>query len=263
MNIAIIQARMASKRLSGKALLEIGDIPLINFVIERTMRIKGIDKCFLATSASNENDSLENVAKEQGIDVLRGDEDNVIERFYNIAKEVKPENILRITGDNPLIDYDILSMVLQNHIENNNDYTCTSGFPVGITGDVFSYNALSETHSNANGKELQDHVDMYVLENQSEFKCSCNFLDRYMSNFRLTVDDEEDFQRISKLYDFAKSKNIDLLELTFKQLHSFVGQYIWEKNLQPKNTNVSKENLETYKLVKKIKNRVPVWFNDL
>ena len=130
MNIAVIQARMASTRLPGKSLLRIGEYPMIHYVLERARQISGIEGVVLATGLNAENDPLADYATRLGYELFRGDEDDVIERFYKAALERQADTVIRLTGDNPLIDFDAMGRLLARHNERRMDYSCMTSIGV-------------------------------------------------------------------------------------------------------------------------------------
>jgi spore coat polysaccharide biosynthesis protein SpsF (cytidylyltransferase family) len=263
MNIAIIQARMASTRLPGKCLLKIGDHPIIHYVLARAREITGIDGVVLATSANAENDVLDEYVEKHGFERFRGDEDDVIERFYSVALGKKADTIIRLTGDNPLIDFDAMSWLLSWHNDRGNDYSCMTGFPTGALGDIFSFRALAESHHNADGKALCDHVDLYVLENRHRFKIACLDLTPNMSGYRWTVDDDFDLERMRRLEAALRAKGIRFADLNTRGALEAILQCGLEQDMQPKISNVSKENLYTAQLVAKIDARERISLSDI
>jgi len=109
---AVIQARMQSKRLPGKALLELGGKPLLAHVIDRTQRIEGVDAVVVATSIGEENAPLIELARSMSAGVFVGSIDNVLERYYLSAVEFGGDYIVRVTGDNPFTDPEYASMAV-------------------------------------------------------------------------------------------------------------------------------------------------------
>ncbi len=263
MNLAIIQARMASTRLPGKALLEIGEQTLIYYVLARAKRIKGIDKVLLATSSNKENDVLTDYVQNMGFEVFRGDENDVIERFYLVADKYNAKNIIRLTGDNPMIDFSAMSFLLSHHLEDGNDYTCMNGFPCGALGDIFSFHALKESHLHADGKALSDHVDLYVLENMDRFTVSRYITDQDFSTYRWTVDDETDLRRMRQFFEILSRKNIRLEEINTRDAVYFINNEDLESAMQPKEVNISKQNLYTAELAGKISKKVSICFEGI
>jgi spore coat polysaccharide biosynthesis protein SpsF (cytidylyltransferase family) len=264
LNIAIIQARMSSKRLPGKALLPIGSHPMIYYVIKRAQKIRGIKKVVLATSRNRDNDELVKFVKSLGIEVFRGDEDNVLERFYIIAKKNRAEYVIRLTGDNPLIDSTALSMLLERHHKGNFDYSYMTGLPVGASGDIFSFNSLKMSYENADGKELCDHVDFYVLENQNKFNIVCYELTRALSSYRWTVDDQQDIDRMRDFFRAVKENSDNTIEeLNTKHLIALIQSLGFQEKMQPLEANVSEKNLLTAELIKKIDRHIPTRFEEI
>ncbi len=264
MNIAVIQARMASKRLPQKALLEIESHPLIYYVIKRGQKVRGVEKVVLATSRFKDNDELVDYAKAMGIEAFRGDEDNVLERFYTVAEENQAKHIIRLTGDNPLLDFTALSFLLEKHSTGNNDYSCITGLPVGASGDIFSFKALEESYTNADGKDLCDHVDLYVLENQDKFKIVCYDFMEIFSSYRWTVDEQRDLDNIRRLFHFIKgTTNHKIEDLDTKRLLELIKSLGFQEDMQPVQANISERNLYTTELVNNLDRRVPIRFEEV
>jgi spore coat polysaccharide biosynthesis protein SpsF len=264
MNIAVIQARMASRRLPGKAMLEIIGQPLIEHVIRRASRIEGVAKIFLATSKNHENIPLAEFTESLGIEVYRGDEDNVLERFYEVAKGATAQNVIRLTGDNPLLDFRAIGYILGKHQEGKYDYTCVSGLPVGAGADIFSFKALEESYCCGNGKELCDHVDLYVLENLERFKAMRCIISPGFGSCRWTVDDPDDLQLIRGFCEKASAQFPGVFDaLDAAQLIALVEKLDFKLRMQPVNPNVSEKNLYTEQLAAKIFTRLEIAFDKI
>ena len=106
--LAIVQARMESVRLPGKVMMEINEVPLINILLQRLSQAKLVDKIVVAIPDSKENDVLSNYLKSLRHIVERGSKNNVLERYYKVSKKYKSDLIVRITGDCPLVDPNIV-----------------------------------------------------------------------------------------------------------------------------------------------------------
>ena len=143
--IAIVQARMGSARLPGKVLKEVNGKPLIEILFHRLPHSKKIDKIILATSNSKENDHLAKIVEKLGFEVFRGSEDDVLDRYYEAAKPYSPEAVVRITGDCPIIDPQLVDEIIGLYQENNVDYVSNTSpptYPYGLDTEVFSFKAL-------------------------------------------------------------------------------------------------------------------------
>jgi len=264
MNIAVIQARMASQRLPGKAMLEIVGRPLIEYVIRRAGRIDGVGKIVLATSKNTENMPLAQFSQSLGIEVYLGDEDNVLERFYEVAKGFSAHNVIRLTGDNPLLDFRAIGYMLGKHQEGKYDYTCVAGLPVGAGADIFSFNALEESYRCGNGEELCDHVDLFVLENLERFKAlRCVILPGFGS-YRWTVDVTDDLRLIRDFCEQASAKFTGVFDaLDAAQILALAQKFGFEKRMQPPSPSISAKNLLTEQLAAKISARLQITFDKI
>ena len=110
--LAIVQARMSSKRLPGKVLKQINGLSLIEILFHRLSKSSQIDKIILATSINEENNTLSEQIQNIGFDVFRGSENDVLCRFYQAAKQYNPQTIVRVTGDCPIIDPGLVDEVI-------------------------------------------------------------------------------------------------------------------------------------------------------
>jgi spore coat polysaccharide biosynthesis protein SpsF len=191
--IAIVQARMGSSRLPQKVMHKIANRPMIDFLLERLSYSKRINYIVLATSKNQENDPLTQFVQKQGYAVFRGDEENVLQRFYDTAAFYNADHIVRITGDSPLIDPTICDQLIDSYFTNNADYAYLSDkFCEGVDCEVFSFEALLKANSNAKLASELEHVTLYFHNNRNDFKITTlgNVTDD--SQYRFTVDNKED-----------------------------------------------------------------------
>jgi spore coat polysaccharide biosynthesis protein SpsF len=193
--IAIVQARMGSTRLPGKVLKKIKNRFVLDYVIQRLKFSDKINDVILATTTDKKDDVLETYAIEREVRYFRGNEEDVLSRYYNAAKKYGGEIIVRITSDCPLIDPEIVDNVINKHIDNKADYTSNvikRTYPRGLDTEVFNFDVLSEAYKNANEKYQQEHVTSYMIEHPEKFK---------LQNIEAkgTVDTEEDFELIKKI----------------------------------------------------------------
>jgi len=203
--IIIIQARMGSSRLPGKVLKKIEGRSMLWHIIDRLSFCHEIDEIVLTIPDTEENDILEKFAKSHKTKFYRGEEKDVLARYYRTAKKFKGDLIVRITSDCPLISPKIVDLVIQQHINSDVDYTSNvieRTFPRGMDIEVFSFNILRESFEKADQPYQREHVTPYISENPSKFKLQ-NIKAKDKLNhpeFRLTVDTEEDFKLIQEIY---------------------------------------------------------------
>jgi len=207
MVLAIVQARMSSSRLPGKVLKTINDKPILAYEIERIKRSKKIDKLILATSINEDDNPLEELAKDLSIECFRGDLKNVLKRFYDCATLYNADVIVRLTGDCPVIDPQIIDEVIELHTKSKSDYTSNTlyrTFPDGLDVEVLSYDTLKTVYTNANSKEDLEHVTKYIHTNKEKFKLQ-NFQNEIdYSYIRWTLDTIDDFYFFKYFYEMKK-----------------------------------------------------------
>ncbi len=162
--VAIVQARMQSSRLPGKALVAIAGRPAIQWVLERTARSQ-VNQVWLACSREPADDSLAEFVQSLGFPVYRGDENDVLGRFAAVAEEAGADVIVRITGDCPLIDPAVIDLALKRFMKGDVDYVSNAQirtYPDGLDVEVFSRAALDEANRRATDPFLRQHVTPYI-----------------------------------------------------------------------------------------------------
>ena len=201
--VAIIQARMTSKRLPEKCMRELAGKPMIDHIMERAKAIKGVSTVVLALPEDSVNDVLAERAKNAGVDVFRGSETNVLSRYYFCAKEKEADYVVRITADNPLTDPVYAAMVIEIATEAGVDLSSTSNLPIGTAVEVIKFSALEQAYCYSDLPYHLEHVTPYIKEHPELFTIERHDVDleKKSSNLRLTVDTEEDFAVMKKIYD--------------------------------------------------------------
>lgn len=206
MNIGIItQARMTSERLPGKILKKIKNKPLLSYHTQR-LGSSGLP-LFIATTINKTDDSIIDFCLENKISFLRGDEQNVLSRFYECAVSYNLDTIVRVTSDCPLIDGSLIRNAINQYknFPGNNVYysNCIERtFPRGFDFEIFTLTMLKDAFQHAHSPLQKEHVTPYFYQNTDNkfilqhFKTSEN-----NSNYRITVDTPEDFELIKKLIE--------------------------------------------------------------
>ena len=210
--LAILQARLSSSRLPGKVLKPILGKPMILLQIERVSRSKRINKLLIATSTDPSDDRIFDICTEHGIACFRGDLNDVLDRFYQAAKTYKPRHIVRLTGDCPLIDSDVVDKVIELHLSGGFDYTSNTverTFPKGLDVSIFTMQALEEAWREAYLSSQREHVTQFIISNSQRYKIGSykNSID--LSSLRWTVDKELYFILINKIYNALYYKNLN------------------------------------------------------
>ena len=215
----IIQARMGSSRLPGKVLMKSGNgMPLLYHVINQLRHCSKVKNLVIATTTNQEDDEIEKFADNNSVNVFRGSEKDVLDRYFQCAKKYSFSTIVRITSDCPLIDPQIVDKVIERFFSGNYDYatnTLIRTFPIGTDAEVFSFSALETAWKNAQLPSEREHVTPH-LRNKGNFKTINVENDINISNLRLTVDRIEDFELIKEILNNISTNPIhleDILEL--------------------------------------------------
>lgn len=215
--IAIIQARIESERLPGKVLMRIpfgSGQPLLKWITDSIESSEIVDKCIVATSVNNENDQIEEFCNKNNLQCFRGSEENVLSRFITITKNEAADVVIRLTGDNPVLDIGILDQAINRHLSSDSDYTSTFGLPLGMNFEIISRKAFLSINEEAT-QDDKEHVTLY-FKNRDEFKkqsISSVRKNEELSNLRVTVDYPEDFLVVSHLLSSLEKDELPSLSL--------------------------------------------------
>ncbi|MBT5399777.1 aminotransferase class III-fold pyridoxal phosphate-dependent enzyme [bacterium] len=253
--VAIIQARMGSTRLPGKVMLPINDnIPMIGALLFRLDKSKEIDKIVVATSVDPCNKPLIDYVEKKGYDVFQGSENNVLDRYYQASLKYKPDIVIRITADCPLIDSEIIDDVIKKYKSSNADYACNTippTYPDGLDVEVFSYSSLKTAWREAKTSYDREHVTSFI-RNSGNFKIKNIASSVDYSGERWTVDESEDYKVVKSIFkyfyprlDFSWN---DVLSLT----HSNPDIFLINKHLIRNEGANMNNGQKLYKRAKKI-----------
>ena len=202
--VAIVQARMNSTRLPNKVMLPICGTPMIGLLLERLTKSECIDQIILATSNDSCNEPLVQYVGELGITIYQGSEDDVLDRYYQAAKEIGAETVVRITGDCPLIDAKLVDSVIEYFQKNKFDYvsnTINPTYPDGLDTEVFTFQTLEFAWQQAKKSSDREHVTPYMREAEG-FQCENLSFEVDYSAERWTVDEPEDFKVVQEVFKY-------------------------------------------------------------
>lgn len=211
MILAVLQARFSSSRLPGKVLKDLLGEPMLYRQIERVSRSERIDKLVVATSTDSSDEPIEKMCRDKGVHCFRGSLDDVLDRFYRAAEPFFPDNIVRLTGDCPLIDPNVIDSIVELHLAERNDYTSNTispTFPDGLDAEVVTWNALKTAWENATLPSEREHVTPFIHKRPERFRLG-NYVRPKgdLSHLRWTVDEPEDFLFVQKVYGTLYPEN--------------------------------------------------------
>lgn len=216
---AIIQVRMGSTRLPGKVLRKLNGISLLECLFSQLSYSKLLDDRIIATTNKPEDGVIVEFAKSRKIKCFRGHATDVLDRYYQCAKNLSIEHIVRITSDNPLIDPSIVDRVVDFYKKNDYDYVNNfhvRTYPYGTEVEVFSYGTLERTWQNAKKNSEREHVTPYIYNNPNKFSITHVENNNNLSKFHWTVDKENDLKFVTVLFKRIKKRPIlmdDILEV--------------------------------------------------
>jgi len=223
--VAIVQARMGSQRLPGKVLADISGRPMLECVVSRVKRARQPDEVVVATSHAPEDDPIEALCARLGLPCSRGSAVDVLDRFHQASMERQAEVIVRITGDCPLIDPELVDETITAFRQAapavdfaSNRLPWDRTYPIGTDTEVCSRAALDAAWREADQAHQREHVMPYLYENPARFRVlHVQSSDPELGKMRWTVDEAEDLIFVREVYsrfgrdDFSWRDVVDLL----------------------------------------------------
>lgn len=209
MILAIVQARMGSSRLPGKVILDIAGKPMLWHVVNRVRHARLVDQIAVATSEKPSDDPIESFCIHERIDCFRGSENDVLDRYYQVAKQFEANVVVRITADCPLLDPEIIDKVVQVFEIGDYDYvsnTLDPSYPDGLDTEVFRLEVLEKAWREARLPSEREHVTPYIWKNPTLFSLGSVRNDSNLSNLRWTVDEPQDVDFVRRVYNYLGSK---------------------------------------------------------
>ena len=203
---AIIQARCESIRFPNKVLSKINDLSCIEILVKRLSKSKLINSIIIATSKNKANKILIKILKQKKIKFYVGSEKNVLERYYKAAKQYKLKTIVRITGDSPLIDSNLVDSFIKKFSSNKIDYLADSikeTYPDGMDIEVFNFKSLESSYFSRGDLYDKEHVTP-IIRNNDKYKKMFKKYSKNYSFLRLTLDEKEDLICIRKIVNHFK-----------------------------------------------------------
>ncbi|WP_089085906.1 cytidylyltransferase domain-containing protein [Aquitalea magnusonii] len=212
--LTLLQARSSSTRLPGKVLKTLMGKPMILQQIERIKKAQHIGTLCLVTSTDTSDDELASIVGSAGIPVYRGSLDDVLDRFYMAALPYKADTIVRLTGDCPLADPEIIDQAIQSFHKEKVDYLGNGlppSYPDGMDVEVFRFSALETAWNHAKLSSEREHVTPYIYKNPERFHLANLTHATNLSDLRLTVDEACDFELVEKIYQALMPVEPDFL----------------------------------------------------
>ena len=205
--VAIVQARLGSSRLPGKALLPIAGRTMLEHVLRRILAVSGVDEVVLATTVSPEDDGLEKVAASLGVSTFRGSVKDVLGRFHSALRAHPADAIVRGTADCPLLDPEVSGRVVADYVAHLNDVDYVSNvepptYPDGLDTEIMSAAALDLAWREADLPSDREHVTTYIRSRKDDFRIrNVEYPGANLSGHRWTVDEPRDLDFVRAIYN--------------------------------------------------------------
>ena len=165
--VAIVQARMGSTRLPDKVMKPIGGVPMIEVLLTRLARARELDQIVVATSVDARNEPLADCVRQLGFACVQGDEQDVMARYLQAARAHQADVVVRITGDCPLVDPELVDHMIRGYRAAGVDYysnVAPPSYPDGLDIEVFSLRALEQASEQTDAAFDHEHVTPYLRE---------------------------------------------------------------------------------------------------
>jgi spore coat polysaccharide biosynthesis protein SpsF len=223
--IAIVQARRASSRLPDKVLLDIGGQPMLVRVVERTRRAKRVDAVVVATTTDPSDEAIEALCKSHSYPCYRGSMFDVLDRYYQAARQFGAEVVVRITADCPVIDPQVIDQTIQEFLtlsprvgspgsheaEEARPYMWDFAanrlpppwgrtFPIGLDTEVCTFAGLETAWKEATLPHQREHVMPFFYEHPERFHILLVNAPGDYGTLRWTVDTAEDLELLRQVY---------------------------------------------------------------
>lgn len=236
---AIIQARCASVRLPNKVLFKLpfsGGPNVLQHIANRVANSSLISTSVIATTATQQDDQIEQLFPKT---TFRGDESNVLSRYYHCAASHQIDIIVRLSGDNPCIDIEIVDSAIESHIESGYDYSRTTEVPLGSGIEIISFPALQSAYREASDPYDLEHVTPYIRNRPARYYIGETAIQvpDSISNLRLTLDYPSDYAMLNVIFGYFGNRIFTLSELA-----ELVNQNKWISSINP---NHQKQRYET------------------
>lgn len=202
---ALVVARMASTRMPGKALAEVAGTPSVAHLLDRLAQCETLDEIVLCTTTLAEDDPIARLAKTMGVSCHRGPVEDVLERMLEAVDGQDVDVVVRITGDDILVDPNYLDLAVRHHLAQNAEHTEVHALPSGTEAEIFDTDLLRTIHQTARDRDGTEYLTWYVTRNGDQFRrASLPVHKRHARDWRLTIDTPEDHRVVAALLDAMK-----------------------------------------------------------
>lgn len=220
--LAMIQARCGSTRLPAKVLKDIGGKTALERMLDRVRCSAAVDEVMVVTSLNTEDVPIVKLVSSLNIRVFAGNSLDVLDRYYQAAKLIKPEYVIRLTADCPVFDHRVLDVAIEQ-LRPETDYMgmFSETFPDGVDLEIVKFTVLEQAWREARLASEREHVTMYIKNNKQlfvmqDYICPLGNL----HDQRWTIDEPEDYEFIKVIYNHFAPK----WDFSMEDIYTFLGE---------------------------------------
>jgi len=213
--VIVVQARLGSTRLPRKVLMPLAGKPLIIRMLERISFSKRAENIIVAVTKDTGDNELADICESEGYRVYRGSTNDLLDRHYQAGIRYNADAVVKIPSDCPLIDYWVITKVIDYYIANSHKYDYVSNlhpatYPDGNDVEIMSIKALQNAWENSSKDFEREHTTPYLWENPDKFRIGNVLWETGMDfsmSHRWTIDYLEDYLFIKEVYDALYKNN--------------------------------------------------------
>lgn len=249
MILTFVPCRLKSTRLPNKAIRPIAGIPAIERCFINVSGIEKSDKTVLITSTEPEDDVLLDYTLEEKIEVFRGPVEDVLERVIPAIDKYQPDHVIRITGDCPLVSFEMADELIKSHLETGAD----ASFPktrvaLGTACEVYKTSAIRKLRTLFPVTNYSEYLVYYFSNNPDIFSINeVDVSDRFKTPWRLTLDEQNDLELLNMIYEKI---NPGKQPVTFESVERFFAEWPDAANINSANEVKYRDNSELVALLK-------------
>lgn len=221
--LVIIQARCGSSRLPGKVLKDIEGKTALERMLDRVKQSQRIDEVMIATTLKKEDIPIVQLTSQLGYRVFAGSSDDVLDRYYQAARLIKPEYVIRLTADCPLFDWRVLDDAIDALLPEADDLAMFSEtFPDGQDLEILRFSALETMWKKADLLSEREHVTVYLKNHRDQFRTQ-DFVCKLgnLNAERWTLDEKEDLEMIRAVYKFFAPRT----DFSMQEIYTFLSAH--------------------------------------
>lgn len=209
---------MSSKRLPGKVLTKIKNKYLLDFLLDRLKYLNEPHKIIIATSTHSSDDKIFQYCMEKNLICFRGDLHNVSKRYFDLINFYNLDSFIRICGDSPMIDPNIINSAITIYESNKFDLVTNKyprSFPIGQTVEIINSNCYKNFFKSISNKSEEEHVSLHLYDNSNKIMIKNIENSNDCSNYNLAIDDLNDLNKYQKLLN---KFDYDIKDISFKEI---------------------------------------------